>query len=99
MISPTCSGVYVAGRPDRGASCKPSSPAVLNRLSHRRTVSGCNRNSAAIAATRCPWLAHHTIRARSTTRAGAVRAWAKRLISSLSSSVSSRMRKATWISV
>src|SRR5258708_10943274 len=75
--SPICSAVYVGGCPERGASVRPSSPAALKRLSHRRTVSRSQRSSSAMAATRRPWCASQMIRARSTARTQAVRDWTR----------------------
>jgi hypothetical protein len=94
MTALTCSGVYVAGRPGRAASCNPASPWRLKRFSHARTVAWQRRNSWAMAATRCPWWAPQIMRARSTVRAGSVREWANRWMGSTSSAVMGRMRNA-----
>src|SRR5829696_4793460 len=79
--SPTCSGVYVTGRPERGASASPATPPVLKRSSQRRTTGAEIPNSAAMAGTRCPWAASPTMHARSTRRTGAVRERTRRPIS------------------
>src|SRR5215470_15693005 len=80
----------MAGRPERGRSCKPSSPSALKRLSQVRTVSCVNSSSCAIAGTRVPALASRMIRARSTSRAGAVRERANLSMAVCSSAVSFR---------
>jgi len=46
--APTCSDMYVAGRPTRGASAGPSSPSASKRRSHRRTVSAPRPTSAGL---------------------------------------------------
>ena len=54
ITSPTSSRAYVGGKPGRGVSRRPSSPAALNHLSHRRTARSFRRNSFAMAGTRQP---------------------------------------------
>jgi hypothetical protein len=78
MTSATCAGVYVGGHPARGRSASPASPAALKRLIQRRTVSGSTPCASAIAPAVAPPYACQMIRARSTARAGAVRACARR---------------------
>src|SRR5262245_12690004 len=90
MTSATCSALYVAGRPERGRSANPSSPSLLNRLSQLRTVISVSSNSRAMAGTRFPLLARRMIRARSTSRAAAVRDRASFAIAAFSSCVNVR---------
>src|ERR671925_541007 len=87
MTSATCSGWYVTGRPARGRSCKPSSPASLKRLSQVRTVVSVSSSACAIAGTRFPISASRIRRARSTSRAGAVRERANFSIADCSAAV------------
>lgn len=92
--SPTCPAVYVAGRPARGWSRKPASPAALQRWSQRRTGFSTRPSSRARAGTRRPWRDSQTIRARSTRRAGSARECARRLIVVASSPVRMRAYRA-----
>jgi hypothetical protein len=94
MTSLTCSEVYVAGRPSRGASCNPASPWPSKRFSQERTVAWQSRSSRAIAGTCWPWWVSPIMRARSTRRAGSVREWASRWIMSTSSAVMGRRHNA-----
>jgi hypothetical protein len=71
--SPISSGLYTAGRPERGRSANPFTPSRLKRLSQSRTVAGHTPNVCSISATLAPYRDNSTIRARSTVRAGAVR--------------------------
>jgi hypothetical protein len=93
MTSLTCSGVYVAGRPGRGASCNQASPRRLKCFSQARTVAWQRRNSWAMVAAHCPWWASQIMRAHSTMRAGSIRECASRWIVSTSSAVMGRTRK------
>jgi hypothetical protein len=93
--APTCSAVYVSGRPDRGRSSRPGRPAALNRLIHPRTTSAPTPSRSATAGTRSPSRTSHTIFARSTTRAGKVRDAPRRRNSASSSTVIGRTCKAT----
>jgi hypothetical protein len=74
MTSAICSGEYVGGHPERGRSSSPASPSRLNRLIQRRTVSGSTPHVAAISPAVARVRACQMSRARSTVRAGAVRA-------------------------
>ena len=65
---PTCSGVYVAGRPLRPLSCNSTVPPELKRLSHSRTIFWLTRNMAAMAGTVWPSCDNQIILARSTRR-------------------------------
>ena len=88
ITAATCGGVSVAGRPERGWSVRAARPTALKRLSQVRTVSAGSWSCCAIAGTRCPWCARRMMRARSTCRAAAVRAWAHFSIVSCSSVLS-----------
>jgi hypothetical protein len=75
---------------ERCRSVNPSSPSLLNRLSQVRTVVSVSSSSCAIAGTPLPLLARRMIRARSTSRAAAVRDRASFVIAAFSSSVNFR---------
>jgi hypothetical protein len=94
MTRPRSCSVYVRGRPGRGASSSPASPAALNRLSHPRTTSAPTPTRPAIAGTRAPSAASATIHARRANRTGAVSARTSRPIFTCSSSVRSRTHTA-----
>ena len=70
MTSPICSAVSVAGRPDRGRSCKPSRPTALNRVIHFRTTWGVTRTIRAMSDTHHPYADNATMHARSRSRTG-----------------------------
>ena len=93
MSSPTASGGYVAGRPERGA--RPARPAPGPRTaSPTGAPSAADTPSSASMLRRAPAVRRpaSTMRARSTTRTGAVRERTKRLIARSSSAVNSRRR-------
>ncbi len=90
ITSPTCSCVYVGGRPILGSSAKAETPPLLKRSIQRLTVMRCSCNCPAIEFTRSPRLASHMMRALSTVRDGWVREWASLRTASRSSSVTSR---------
>src|SRR5579859_2906721 len=92
ITSPITSAVYIGGRPERAASASPSSPRALKRPSHCRTIFSLTPSSRAIAGAPLPARAKATTRARSTSRASAVRDFASRSISATSSAVSARTR-------
>jgi hypothetical protein len=87
MTSAPCSGGHGTGRPARGRSCKPSSPAAWKRWSHVRTVVAVRASSWTSAGTRLPISARRIRRAHSTARAGAVRARAHFSIAACSAAV------------
>src|SRR4028118_776980 len=90
ITSLTCSRVYVGGRPTLGSSPKEATPPLLKRAIQRRTVMRFRCNCCAMAFTRSPRLASQMIPARSTVRAGRVRAWASLRTVSTSSLLISR---------
>jgi hypothetical protein len=90
---PTCSRVYVGGRPWRGLSSSPVSPPSLKRCSHRYTVAAVIWRRSAIANTRSPSRAASATRARSTRRTAAVRECASHSTVARSSAVTSRNDK------
>jgi hypothetical protein len=90
ITSPTCSRVYVGGRPILGSSAKEATPPWLKRAIQRRTVMRFRCSCSAMALTRSPRLASQMISARSTVRAGRVREWASLRTVSTSSLLISR---------
>ena len=92
MTSPICSAVYVGGRPDRGWSCKPSSPRALNRVIHFRTTWGVTRTIRAMSDTHHPSADQAMIVARSRSRTDPARVPRQSSIVARSASLSSRTR-------
>ena len=86
--------LYVGGRPERGASSSASRPPASKRPIHCRTIFSDTTNRRAIAGTGSPSAAAWTMRARCTSRTGAVCARTSRSIFARSSSVSARKRMA-----
>ena len=92
MTSPICSAVYVGGRPDRGWSCKPSSPRALNRVIHFRTTWGVTRTIRAMSDTHHPSADQAMMVARSRSRTDPARVPRQASIVARSASLSSRTR-------
>ena len=84
MTSVTCSGVEIAGRPERYLSVRAASLAALKRFSQVRTVIAVNWSCCALAGTRVPWWARRMMRARSTNRTEPRREWTNFSIASCS---------------
>ena len=86
-ISSRTSWEIVAGLPERGASARPASPRAANLERHITTVGSAQPTRAAICLPGTPSADSSTIRARSTSRAGAPFARTRRVSSTRSASV------------
>ena len=86
--------LYVGGRPARRASSRASLPPASKRRTHCRTIFSDTPAWRATAGTVAPSAAALTMRARCTSRTGAVCARTSRSSFTRSSSVSSRTRMA-----
>jgi hypothetical protein len=82
----------VGGLPERRASARPANPRSAYRDRHNTTVGSEHPTRAAISLPATPSAANSTIRARSTTRAGAPFDRARRINSSRSSAATASTR-------
>jgi hypothetical protein len=91
-ISSRTAGGIVGGFPGRGASASPARPRSANRDRHRITVGSLHPTRPAISTPGTPSAASSTIRARSTSRAGAPLRFTCRCNTARCSSVNATVR-------